>query len=154
MPKTLNDMYDRTVQVVREMRANHTSRRTAAQMFGVTPQVVSAFAGTALRKRMNGRYVAAPTDKLLRVLVIPRAQQGLVEIATTDSREATKLSNYWKAIGLYVGEKRDPGPLKQFVNQFIIDAKGRRVPLLTDLDEIDLLASAGVLSFETIYANR
>ena len=34
------------------------------------------------------------------------------------------------------------------------DAKGKKFPFLTDLDELNRLASAGVLSFESLYGKQ
>ena len=41
--------------------------------------------------------------------------------------------------------------LRRFKGTYIIDAQGKRVMLLTDLDELDELGSAGELSFESLY---
>jgi len=42
--------------------------------------------------------------------------------------------------------------VRRFDGHTIADTKGRRVPLLTDLDELERLGAAGTLSFESIYA--
>jgi hypothetical protein len=42
----------------------------------------------------------------------------------------------------------------QFEGKHLIDANGKRVALLTDLDELEERGSAGEFSFETIYANN
>jgi hypothetical protein len=49
-------------------------------------------------------------------------------------------------------ETGDDSALKDFKSKYIIDAQGKRIPLLTNLDELDRLGSAGVLSFESLYA--
>ena len=152
MPAQLRDMYDRALQASTYMRTARVSRRKAAQKFNISPQVLARFAGKALRRQSNGRYVVRPTDKLLRVLVIP-TKKGLREVATTDSRQAHAVSEYWIAVNRYL-DTGDASALQNFRGKRIVDANGKRVPLLTDLAELDRLGNAGVLSFETIYAKR
>ncbi len=84
------------------------------------------------------------------MLVLP-TPGGLAEIATLDSRAATLVGEYWNAVNLYL-ETGDDGELARFRGQSVIDAQGNAVPLLTDTDELERLGSAGVLSFQSLYA--
>jgi hypothetical protein len=88
----------------------------------------------------------------LRVIVIPTSE-GLREIATRDSREASNAAEYWNAVHRYL-ETGDASALQKLKVKRIVDATGKRVRLLLDLAELDRLGNAGVLSFETIYAKR
>jgi hypothetical protein len=136
-------------QMVTEMRAG-TSRRQAARKFNLDPQRLPKAARSAMRKLRNGRWVAKPHDRLLRVLVIA-TRKGLSEIGLRDSRQASRLGKYWTAVERY----RDTGDalaLREFRGKYIIDTIGKRVRLLTDRRALDHLGSAGVLSFETLYA--
>jgi hypothetical protein len=101
----------------------------------------------------NGRYAVQPHDRLLRVLnVIDEAVPGgLREVATRDSRQATVISAYWRAVDLYVS-KGVATSLPAFEGRMVIDAEGHRIPLVTDRATLERLANAGVLSFESIYA--
>ena len=54
-------------------------------------------------------------------------------------------------MNLYL-ETGDDTELARFRGKSIIDAQGNAVPLLTDLDELERLGSAGVLSFQSLYA--
>jgi hypothetical protein len=103
-----------------------------------------------LRKRTNGQYAARASDSLLRVLVIPSAK-GLREVAVKDSRQASDLGKYWDAVQHYI-ETGDSSRLREFVRKQIEDADGIQIPLMTDVAELDRLGSAGVLSFESLYA--
>ncbi len=103
-----------------------------------------------MRKRANGRYKAKASDRLLRVLVVPTREETR-EIAVRDSRQASRVAEYWNAVHTYL-ETGDASALQKFRGKRITDANGRQVPLLTDLDELDRLGSAGVLSFESLYA--
>jgi hypothetical protein len=135
-------------QTVTELRTG-ASLRQASRKFGVDSRTVQRLARPALRKLRNGRWAARTHDRLLRVLVIP-TRKGLGEIGVNDSRQATLLGKYWTAVDRY----RDTGAssaLREFRGKYMIDVSGKQVPLLTDLNELDRLGSAGVLSFESIY---
>jgi hypothetical protein len=136
-------------QIVSDIREG-ASRRKASQKFGRDPRMVQHLARPALRKLRNGRWVARPNDRLLRVLEIP-TRRGLMEIGVPDFRQASLLGRYWTAVEHY-RDADDASELKQFRGKYIVDAKGRRVRLLTNLRKLDRLGSAGVLSFETLYA--
>jgi hypothetical protein len=100
---------------------------------------------SAMRKRKNGRYAPRAVDHLLRVLVVP-TKDGLREITVRDSREGSKVGGYWSAVRKYL-QTGDDSDLQKFRRIRILDASGKRVRLLTDVNELDRLGSAGVLSF-------
>jgi hypothetical protein len=104
----------------------------------------------ALRKLKNGRWAAKKHDSLLRVLPIP-TRNGLREVGTQDSRQSTVIGKYWNAVGRY-RDTGDASALREFRGKYIIDGDGKRMRLMTNLHELDRLGSAGVLSFETLYA--
>jgi len=131
------------------MRADGVSLRQASRAFGLDSRVVIGLAGSALRKRANGRYAAKASDRLLRVLVLPTSE-GLQEVATRDSREASKAGEYWNAAHLYLATG-DASAIRQFDGKKITDVNGSKIRLLTDLKELDRQGSAGNLSFESIY---
>lgn len=151
-PKQFQDLWNRVVNVVSKMRSEGVALRTASREHGLDPREVVPLAGSALRKRTNGRYVVRASDRLLRVLVIPTSD-GLREIATRDSRQASLLANYWIAVEGYLTFD-DSSALQEFKGKKIRNANGKKIPLLTDLTELSRLGSAGVLSFETVYAKR
>ncbi|MGB6821175.1 MAG: hypothetical protein WBE21_03770 [Candidatus Acidiferrales bacterium] len=153
MPKAFQDMWVRVTHVVSKMRADRVSLPEASREFGLDPRVVARLGKSALRKRKNGQYAAKRTDRLLRILAIPAPDEkgGKREIAIRDSRQATFLGRYWAAVQKYL-QTGDSSALNKFRGKRITDASGKRVPLLTDLTELDRLGSAGVWSFESIYA--
>ena len=124
-----------------------TDATQAAREFGLTPRAVLARAGSALRKTKSGRYVVRPNDKLLRVLKLP----GQTQVAVRDSTTASKIAEYWDAVHKFVATG-DSSRLKKFRRMKLLDEAGKRIKLPTDLDELQKLGSAGVLSFETLYA--
>ena len=143
------DRWNRVAHVISKMRTEGVSLRQASREFGIDPRTVVRLGGPALRKRANGRFVAKRSDRLLRVLRIP-TRDGLREIAVRDSRQASQLAEYWAAVDRYL-ETGDDSALRKFRRKRITDASGARVQLLTDVDELDRLGSAGVLSFESLY---
>lgn len=150
MPRRFQDRWDRITHVVSKMRADGASLAQASKEFGLAPRTVISLAKPALRKGRNGRYSARSTDKLLRVLTLP-APDGLREIVLRDSRQASRLGQYWAAVQKYL-QTGDSSPLGKFQGKRITDASRKRVPLITDLGVLDRLASAGALSFESLYA--
>lgn len=104
--------------------------------------------GSALRKQKNGRYKAKSFDRLLRVLNLPG---GSKEVAVRDSRTASKLAEYSNAVHQLV-DTGDQSQLRKFKRLRLKDAQGKRIKLLTDVQELTRLGSAGVLSFESLYA--
>lgn len=149
-PRRFQDRWTRVTHVISKMRADGVSLHQASREFGLDPRTVVRLGRPALRKRANGRYAAKASDRLLRVLLVP-TPEGLREIAVRDSRQASQVAEYWNAVHRYL-ETGDDSALRKFRRKRITDANGVRVPLLTDLDELDRLGSAGVLSFESLYA--
>ena len=149
MPTRDQEVWDAVGQVTTEIRLGATLAQ-ASRKFEIDPRKAARLARPALRKRRNGRWGARKFDRLLRVLPLPSAK-GLIDIGVPDSRQATLVGNYWNAVDLY-RDTGDSSSLQFFQGKYITDADGRRAPFITDADELDRLASAGQLSFETLYA--
>ena len=77
--------------------------------------------------------------------------QGPQEISVRGLRTASLLGRYWVAVHKYY-ETGDVSELQKFQGKSITAVNGARYPLLTDLDVLNRLGSAGVLSFESLYA--
>jgi len=144
------DQWARMTHVISKMRADGVSLANAAREFGVDPRWVLRRGSPTLKKNTNGRYTAKKSDRLLRVLFVP-TEYGTREVATRDSRQASQVAEYWSAVQKYL-QTGDRSKLLKFQNKHITDADGIQVRLLTDPDELDRLGSAGVLSFESLYA--
>ena len=160
MPRTAHELFDkptrsqeawiRATQVVTRVRSQQESVQKASREVGISPKTVIRLAGSALRKRPNGRYVAKASDRLLRVLVMPTGR-GLTEIAVRDSRQATQVAEYSIAVQKYL-QTGDATSIEKFHGKGITDASGKRISLITDLIELSRLGSAGEFSFESLYA--
>jgi hypothetical protein len=150
MPQQSQDRWNRTAHVISKMRAEGVSLKQASREYGLDPRTATRLGRSALRKGSNGRYKAKKSDRLLRVLVIP-SREGLREIAIRDSHQASQLAEYWNAVQRYL-QTGDASGIDNFRGKSITDASGKRVPLITDLNELDRLGSAGAFSFESLYA--
>lgn len=152
LPPAARETWEEVTRVVSRMRDQGMTLRDAIGGASVTSQTVRQLAGSALHQQASGQYVAKASDRLLRVLVIPAPDgRELIEIATRDSRQATIVSHYFAALRrfLYTG---DASAIETFRGVAVATADGTKVSLLTDLAALTELASAGVLSFESIYA--
>jgi hypothetical protein len=149
MPEKDQEIWKNVCQAVTEVRTG-ASLRQASRKFNLNPRIVQRRAPSAMRKLRNGRWAAKPNDHLLRVLVIA-TRKGLHEIAVTDFSQASLLGRYWAAVDRY-RDTGDASALREFRGKYIIDTNGKQHRLLTDLRALDRLGSAGVLSFESLYA--
>ena len=149
-PPKFQDSWNRAAQVVSKMRSDRISLQSASRDLQISSRTVVRLAGSALLKGNSGRYTAKPNDQLLRVLILP-FPDGLQEIAVRDSRQASLIGEYWSAIQKHLATG-DVSALKKIRRKTVTDADGKRILLLKDLALLEQLASAGVLSFESLYA--
>ena len=148
-PPRFQNLWDRVVSVISQIRSQRTSLQQTSREMGISPRTVLRYGRSALKRGGNGRYQATKTDRLLRMLMIP-TPGGPREIAVRSSRAASLLGDYWNAVQGYL-ETGDKSRLAKFQGKSVTDASGAKLPLLTDLNELDRLGSAGVLSFESLY---
>jgi hypothetical protein len=148
--RKFQETWDSVAHVISKMRTERVSLRKASKEFGIDPERVLRFGRSALRKRRNGKYVARKTDRLLRIMSVLTAE-GRREIAVRDSRQASLLGSYWTAVQRYL-QTGDDSALRKFKGKKITDASRKRHLLITDLSQLNTLGSAGVLSFESLYA--
>lgn len=144
------EQWNRIAHVIQRVRTEGMSVTQASKEFGIDRKKVIQLGGSALRKQKNGRYKAKSFDRLLRVLVIP-SPDGQKEVAVRDSRTASKIAEYSAAVHRFL-QTGDQSRLRAFKSLRINDAAGNRIKLLTDPRELTRLGSAGVLSFESLYA--
>jgi hypothetical protein len=142
------EIWDSLAHVISRVRDGQSLRK-ASKEFGLAASTVVELGRPALRKK-NGRYVATKTDRLLRVVSVLKAK-GRMEIATRDSRQASLIGSHWAAVQRYL-QTGDDSALLKFKKTKVIDASSKRHVLLTNLGELNRQASAGVLSFESMYA--
>jgi hypothetical protein len=132
------------------MREKHFSASAAARAAGISRSLLIHRGSSGLKKLKNGRYVAKPNDHLFRPVIVV-SDNGVVEVATRNFREASMAGKHSSAVERYVGEMGDDSAIRRLPHNYIVDAEGNRVVLLTDLDELDRLGNRGELTFETLY---
>jgi hypothetical protein len=101
------------------------------------------------RKSRNRQYVAK-ADSRLRMLLIPKPE-GVREVAIRGSERASQVGKFWAAVQKYL-QTGDHSALLRFKGKSVTDASGKQHLFLADLKQLDRQASAGVLSFESIYS--
>jgi len=149
-PEKFKETWDHVLAAISKMRREKISLTQASRDIGISPRTVTKWGKSALRKRPNGKYAVKASDSLLRIVLIP-TPEGTREIAVRGSKQVTMLAEYWNALHRYL-QTGNTEKLKQFEGKSIADANGVDVPLLTDLAALNRLGSAGVLSFESLYA--
>ena len=149
-PEKFKETWDHVLAAISKMRREKISLTQASREVGISPRTVTKWGKTALRKRPNGKYAVKASDSLLRIVLIP-TPEGTREIAVRGSKQVTMLAEYWNALHRYL-QTGDTEKLKQFEGKNITDANGADIPLSTDLAALNRLGSAGVLSFESLYA--
>jgi hypothetical protein len=142
---------ENVAHAITRMREGYSLKSAAAE-YNVTPRTVVRLGKSALRKRADGHYAARSSDRLLRVLVVP-AHDGLREVAVRDSKTAAQIGGYWSAVSEFLGTG-DATTLRKFRGKSFIDASGRPVRFLVDLDALERQGSAGIFSFESVYSRR
>lgn len=148
--EVFQDTWERVLELVASMRQRGASFPQALAESGLMRETALRLAGPALRRLPNGRYVTRSRDSLLRVLVVP-TPQGLTEVPLRSSTAASTIGEYLNALHVYLA-KGDATALAEFQGLRVADADGVSIALVTDVARLDELASAGVLSFESIYA--
>jgi hypothetical protein len=149
LPERTQELVLALPKAVSLMKSNDIPARRAARAAGISRSTMVRRGGSALKKLNNGRYAAKPNDDLFRPVTVV-SEDGRVDVATRNFREASKAGQHSSAVQRYL-ETGDDSALRRFRGKYIIDAQGNRVALLTDLDELDRLGSTGELSFESLY---
>lgn len=149
-PEKFKETWDRVLSAISKMRRDKVSLTQASRDAGTSPRTVTKWGKSALRKQKSGKYAAKASDKLLRIVMIP-TPEGMREIAVRESKQVSLLAEYWNALHRYL-QTGDATQLKTFQGKQIKDANGVDVSLPTNLPVLNRLGSAGVLSFESLYA--
>jgi hypothetical protein len=125
------------------MRREHLSLREAAGKLDISPRLVLRYVRDALRRGVGGNYYAKRVDNLSRPLKF-LTEDGIVVIDVRDSRDATLVSDYMRALRNYLYTGRE---------SFLAPFRGKRVGpyrFVTNPDTIDRLAD-DELEFDSIY---
>lgn len=143
------EAYRQSLDVLHRMRQGE-SLYEAARAEHVSPDTVRRYVGAALVREPGGRYRAKPTDRLARRMMFLDSH-GMIMVEPANSREASKLAQYWAAVDHYL-VTGDAARLWRFRRQRLRVTGKIQLPFLTSLEEIYRLARAGEVSFEDLYA--
>ena len=139
----------KVARAITTMRRLGISLARAARQERISPKQLVRVAGLALRRKPDGRYIARPSDRLPREVLI-LTPEGVRDVTLRNSKDASLVGRHWNAVHAYLA-KGNAVPLNEFRGVGITDADGTRFSLLTDTKAIDRFGAAGVLSFESTY---
>jgi lambda repressor-like predicted transcriptional regulator len=141
----------RVTSAISKMREQGISLRKAAREAKVSPRTVIKNAASALSKKKSGRYAAKASDRLVRSLMIP-TPEGPEPIEVRGLSAASLLGRYWASLHRFY-ERGDDSSLQKFRGKVITSVGGQKYPLLTDLEILNRVGSAGVVSSESLYSH-
>jgi hypothetical protein len=142
------DAVGRAAAALRLMRKGK-SLSEASRRTHTTLRTVKKHAAEALQ-RIEGRYVADPSDRLRRIMRI-LTPRGLVAGAIHRSGTASELARYWASVDRYL-RTGDARPLLRYRGK-CFRAEGTMHRFITDLPLLERLAAAGEVRFEDLYAD-
>ncbi len=121
------------LEVLRNMRKGETLRASSKNV-GLSINSIKKHLGKSLFKK-HGRWFVKNKDRIQRGMTIYKQRVGKISIAVTNSRDASIIGEYFSAVkqALKTG---DSSHLKKFKKITIIDAKGKKHKLETNLDRL------------------
>jgi hypothetical protein len=143
---------NRALSVLVHMRREHLSLAAAGRLEHIKPATVLRYVGSAIHHdKSGGRYHATKGDRFRRDIQLPTAT-GPIIVPVYGSKNAENISKYLNAVALYL-RTGDQTKLRPFKGK-TIQAGKRRIKLVTDPDELSLLADADALHLDQLYASR
>jgi hypothetical protein len=145
----------------RQQKKSSSTRRLTTKRRSVTTKHPKRAAQPARRRTSRtARTKLRPTRRVMRtrrgqssrLMKVPAAT-GTRAVAVRSRKNRSIIGRYWNEVHRYVATG-EASSLPQFAQVRLTDANGRRIVLLTDLQTLDQLAAAGVLSFEDVYGRR
>jgi hypothetical protein len=130
---------------IARMRRSGQSLTAAAHDEHIDPRTVRKYLGPELREPKHGRTLPTRSDQRQRQMLVPTTY-GADPVTIRGSEQASKLGRYMSAVGKYL-RTGDTDPLDEFAG---VSIGGHR--LITDPDTLSLLAEAGALQLDGIYA--
>jgi hypothetical protein len=136
----------RALSVLRRMRRTGVSLASAAREEHIDPRTVRSYFGDQLRQASPGRpYQPTKADRARREMLAP-TEFGMEPITIRGSRQASQLGKYLAAVREFL-HSGNAEPVSRF--------EGKRIgghALITDPKTLRMLAQAGALQLEDIYA--
>ena len=144
-PRNADEAYDRerALAALADMRRKHLSLSAAAGTWGITPEVVHRYVGSALR-RVRGQIRPTAFDRIPRTLNFTTSK-GPTVVTVHDSRTASRIGEYMNAVRAW-----SPAALAPF-RRLSFRASGTVHQFVTDLDILDRLDAADLLTIDSLY---
>jgi hypothetical protein len=135
------DTYNRSLHVLARMRRTGASLTEAAREEQIDPRTVRKYLKTELR----GRGKPTKVDRRRREMLVPTTL-GNSPVTVRGSKQASQLGRYMSAVGKYL-RTGNVDALAEFQGESIGGHS-----LITDRDTLSVLAQAGALTLDEIYA--
>jgi hypothetical protein len=140
----------RALAALARMRREKMSLAEAARLEHIKPSTVLRHIGSAVRQdRPGGRYRATAGDKFRRDLQVPTVL-GPVSVPVHGSKSASEISQYSNAVAVYLRTGK-LSQLERFKGK-TIRVRGNEIELITDPGTLSVLAQAGALQLDQLYA--
>jgi hypothetical protein len=138
--------YNRALRVLANMRRTGAPLNAAARQERMDPRTVRKYLGAELKSK-RGQRKTEPTrnDRRRRRMLIPTVL-GTAPTTVVGSKDASLLGRYMSEVGQYLRTGETNG-LREFEGKSI-----GGTPLITDPETLTLLAQAGSLELDRIYA--
>lgn len=137
--------YQRALRVLARMRRTGQNLTAASREEGSDPRTVRKHLGSELKRTKGANRQPTKSDRRRRKMLIPTTL-GTAPLIVQGSRQATLLGRYMSAVGQY---------LRSGSTETLSEFEGRSIEgheLITDPEVLNVLAEAGSLQLESIYA--
>ena len=140
----------RALHALSLMRTQDYSLTAAAREAHTTLETVKKYAGTALSKE-GAQYEASEWDRIVRRMrfYTPR---GNIALDVKDSRSASRIAHHVAAVDKYLKTGNEE-VLKPFRGKSVV-VDGIAHSFEVDPETLEILALAGEVQYEDLYANR
>jgi hypothetical protein len=146
MGKKSGKAYGRALRVLARMRRTGGTLTWASQAEHIDPRTVRKYLRTDLKRlKKEGQTRPTRSDRRRREMLVPTAL-GTTPVVVQGSRQATLLGRYMSAVGQY---------LRSGSTEALSEFEGKSIgahDLITDPETLNVLAEAGSLQLEGIYA--
>jgi hypothetical protein len=137
------DNRERALFALRDMRRKGLSLPAAVERWGITLDIARRYVGSALRK-VRGEWRPTPFDRIPRTLNF-LTPEGPIVVTVRDSRTASLIGEYMNAV-----RTRSVPALARFRRRSF-RAGGKVHRFVTDVDLLDRLDDAGLITIEGLY---
>ena len=134
------------------MRRQRISLAEACRAEHIKSKTFLTIAGSAVTQdHPGGRYRATKGDSFRRDLKVPTTL-GQITVPIKGSKTATQIAKYQNAVAEYLRTGKTSS-LRPFRGKSVVDARGRKVELITDPATLSALATADELKFIDLYGS-